>query len=190
MSLRMIKDMRPLKLHIGCGNVIFPGWVNVDVFNYPGVDIVDDATKLTSIPDGSCEIIYACHILEHISRHKTGQVLSLWRNKLIDGGKLRISVPDFAKVVERYHKYNQINECIGLISGGQTNPYDHHLAIFDKNSLIQHLTLAGFSEIKEWDWRLVEHSAFDDYSQAYLPHMDKENGQLMSLNIEATKCET
>jgi len=27
----------------------------------------------------------------------------------------------------------------------------------------------------------------DDHSQAYLPHMDKENGILISLNIEATK---
>jgi hypothetical protein len=28
---------------------------------------------------------------------------------------------------------------------------------------------------------------FDDHSQAYLPHMDKENGTLISLNIEAVK---
>jgi hypothetical protein len=27
----------------------------------------------------------------------------------------------------------------------------------------------------------------DDYSQSYLPHMDKENGTLMSLNLEAVK---
>ncbi|RPJ57790.1 MAG: methyltransferase, partial [Dehalococcoidia bacterium] len=26
-----------------------------------------------------------------------------------------------------------------------------------------------------------------DYSQAYIPHMDKENGILISLNVEATR---
>ena len=45
----------------------------------------------------------------------------------------------------------------------------------------------GFSDIQEWDWRKVDHGHIDDYSQAYLPHMDKENGLLMSLNIEAKK---
>jgi hypothetical protein len=28
---------------------------------------------------------------------------------------------------------------------------------------------------------------FDDHSQAYIPHMDKENGTLISLNIETIK---
>ena len=28
---------------------------------------------------------------------------------------------------------------------------------------------------------------YDDYSQSYLPHMDKENGMLMSLNLEGRK---
>ena len=30
-------------------------------------------------------------------------------------------------------------------------------------------------------------SDFDDHSQAYLPHMDKENGTSMSLNVECIK---
>lgn len=34
------------------------------------------------------------------------------------------------------------------------------------------------------DWRDVEHRKHDDYSQSYIPYMDKENGQLMSLNVE------
>ena len=41
--------------------------------------------------------------------------------------------------------------------------------------------------MREWDWRKTDHSNIDDYSQAYLPHMNKENGLLVSLNIEAKK---
>ena len=33
----------------------------------------------------------------------------------------------------------------------------------------------------------LKHSDIDDYSQAYIPHMDKDNGTLMSLNVEAIK---
>jgi len=29
---------------------------------------------------------------------------------------------------------------------------------------------------------------YDDHLQAYLPHMEKENGLFVSLNVEAEKC--
>jgi len=37
------------------------------------------------------------------------------------------------------------------------------------------------------DWRDTDHVNYDDFSQAHLPHMDKVNGLLMSLNLEAVK---
>ena len=49
------------------------------------------------------------------------------------------------------------------------------------------LRRVGFAEMRRWDWRRTEHAAIDDYSQAYLPHLDRENGLLMSLNLEAVK---
>lgn len=176
-----------VKLHIGCGSAILPGWVNLDLREVPGVDIIDDATKLLSVKNGSCSMIYSCHVLEHISRHKIVETLTLWRSKLAEGGKLRLAVPDFEKVVSRYQSTKDIKECIGLVSGGQKNDHDYHFMIFDKASLTEYLIEAGFSNVSEWDWRIVDHSGIDDYSQAYLPHMDKENGMLMSLNLEATK---
>ena len=45
----------------------------------------------------------------------------------------------------------------------------------------------GFQEVRRWDWRTTEHTQVDDYSQAHLPHLDKEHGTLMSLNLEAVK---
>ena len=56
---------------------------------------------------------------------------------------------------------------------------DELIEVFDES--------CDFKNVKLWDWREVEHSNFDDYSQAYIPHMDKENGTLISLNIECTK---
>jgi len=49
------------------------------------------------------------------------------------------------------------------------------------------LRRGGFAEARRRDWRRTEHAEVDDYSQAYLPHLDRENGQLMSLNLEAVK---
>ena len=57
--------------------------------------------------------------------------------------------------------------------------------VFDEKSLTAYLKEAGFSEVYRWDWRSTGHAGMDDYSQAYLPHMDKDSGVLVSLNLEA-----
>ena len=44
-----------------------------------------------------------------------------------------------------------------------------------------------FQQIKKWNYEEVEHGKYDDYSQSYIPHMDKKNGELMSLNVECHK---
>jgi hypothetical protein len=35
--------------------------------------------------------------------------------------------------------------------------------------------------------RYVSHAGIDDYSQAYLPHLDKTSGVHMSINVGAVK---
>ena len=43
------------------------------------------------------------------------------------------------------------------------------------------------TNISIYDWRKTEHAQFDDHSQAYLPHFEKEKGILISLNVESKK---
>lgn len=178
-----------MKLHIGCGKKYLHGWTNLDIHAPDGssVDIIDNAKTLESIADDACDIIYACHILEHFGRHEYVEILKTWYKKLKKGGILRLSVPDFDKIVKIYNDSDDLDLILGLIVGGQNNRYDYHNMIFNKKSLLTVLSRIGFSEIREWDWRTSIHSHMDDYSQAFLPHMDKENGVLMSLNLEGVK---
>ncbi len=176
-----------MKLHIGCGHVILPKWVNLDIQPNKGVQIIDDARNLNKIEDESCDIIYACHILEHISRNEAQDVLNKWYSKIKNGGKLRLAVPDFGKIVQRYMETRDLEEVLGLIIGGHKDEWDKHCMIFDKNILTKMLLKSGFKDVKEWNWKSTDHSNHDDFSQAYLPHMQKDNGLLMSLNIEAYK---
>jgi hypothetical protein len=62
-----------------------------------------------------------------------------------------------------------------------------HKTTYDFKDLELVLKDAGFKNIKLFDWKSTEHAQFDDHSQAYYPHMDKENGTLVSLNIECVK---
>ena len=65
----------------------------------------------------------------------------------------------------------------------------YHKTTYDFKELSELLIECGFTDITYYDWKQTEHSQFDDHSQAYIPHMDKENGTLISLNIEAKKHE-
>ena len=176
-----------MKLHLGCGSKHIPGFVHVDVEAYPHVDFRVPVNRLTFAPDNSVDLIYASHVLEHFGRHEIDQVLQEWFRVLQKGGVLRIAVPDFDAVSKRYQETGELSELIGLVCGGQRNQYDFHKMVFDERLLGERLRNAGFISVSRYDWRNAQHAMMDDYSQAYLPHMDKEGGQLMSLNVEAVK---
>lgn len=175
------------KLHLGCGKCYLPGWVNVDISKNKKTDIIDDVTNLSSIDDSSCDIIYGSHILEHFGRYEYMDVLKIWFKKLRTGGILRLAVPDLDKIINHYNETHDLSLITGLLIGGQRDKYDYHGMIFNKENLTESLIKIGFYKVREWDWRETSHKEKDDYSQAYLPHMDKENGILMSLNLEAIK---
>lgn len=59
-----------LKLNVGCGRNIMPGWINLDSYPLPGVDIVADLNKCATsplpLPDSSVNEFLLSHVLEHI----------------------------------------------------------------------------------------------------------------------------
>ena len=85
---------QPIKLHLGCGHIRIPGFLNVDILDSSAVDLQDDISKLNKVPDNSVDLIYACHVLEHFSHVEALAVLKRWHEVLKPGGELRISVPD------------------------------------------------------------------------------------------------
>jgi len=179
--------MSLIKLHLGCGSRYIPGFVHIDVVYHDHIDYLIPIDDLIIYEDNTVDLIYNCHALEHFHRKKVLKVLKEWHRVLKPNGVLRISVPDFSKLCEIYMETKDIDLIIGPIVGRQDYLYNIHYNIFDYASLEKVLKEVGFREIAKYDWRRTEHAHIDDYSQAYYPHMDKEHGRLISLNLEAIK---
>lgn len=178
-----------MKLHVGCGSVRIPGYVNVDIRYLPNVDVVDNAELLRRFNRETITEIYTCHVLEHFSRWNVKTVLKRWYDLLQPKGILTISVPDFEAIVRQYQEKGNIEELIGLLYGGQEYKENFHYYCWDYKSLKRDLEKVGFVKVRRYNWQTSGFKDFDDYSKCYLPHMDFENGMLMSLNVVAEKAE-
>jgi predicted SAM-dependent methyltransferase len=178
-----------LKLNLGCWTRNFgPEWKHIDGGDYPHLDSHD----IVNLPyeDNTVDLIYASHVFEYFDREEGLEVLNKWFSKLKPGGILRIAVPDFGIMAKLYAegKY-PLQKFLGPIFGkmGMGSETIYHKTTYDFESLKNLLEKVGFLEVNNYDWRNTEHGHIDDHSQCYLPHMQKESGILLSLNLEAKK---
>ena len=178
-----------IKLNLGCGWRDFgPDWIHIDGGDYPHLDSKD----IINLPykDNSVDLIYASHVLEYFNRKEAKEVLTKWYSKLKPGGTIRIAVPNFEAMAQLYiNKQLQLQHILGPLYGQMPmgSQIIYHRTTYDYLSLESLLLDNKFTNVKKYDWQDTEHAPFDDYSQAYIPHMDKENGVLISLNVEAIK---
>ena len=142
--------------------------------------------------DGTVDLIYCSHAFQYFDPFDdVPDVLEEWRRVLKPGGTLRLAVTDFEAVVKIYLKYGCLEHqgIRGPLYGKwpSGDGFIYMKTTYDFESLKHILESAGFKDVRRYDWRETIHKDYDDYSQAYVPHMDKENGILISLNVEATK---
>lgn len=182
-----------MKLHLGCWHRQIPGFVHVDLCDLPHIDFKHRIDELPFIADGAAELVYCSHAFEYFDRVEAVRVLAEWRRVLAPAGLLRLAVPDFEALIRVYQQTGAIERVLGPLYGRmeiatQDGPrWLFHKTCYDERSLSALLRENGFSEPRRWDWRITEHAQVDDHSQAYFPHMAKDDGILVSLNLEARK---
>lgn len=182
-----------MNLHLGCGKRYIPGFIHVDLADFPHIDHRHEIQTLPMFEDGSADLIYSCHAFEYFDRFEALNLLREWRRVLKTGGTLRLAVPDFEALIQVYRETGDLLKIIGPLHGRmeimspQGPSWIYHRTVYDFKLLSSILNEAGFSDVRRYRWQDTLHREHDDCSQAYFPHMDKENGLLTSLNIEATR---
>lgn len=178
----MSEDKR-MRLNIGAGDKHLPGWINTDI-RPCGEKTVD----IRNIPyeKNVFDEIYACHVLDHLSRKDIDIAIKECYRVLKNHGTFRVAVVDFEKIVKIYNAGLNLEELWGSIVGGWKNEYDRHGCIFDFKLLKNYLEKHGFYDIKRYNWRDFLPEGFEDNSCAAIPKYDVY-GYAISLNVVATK---
>lgn len=153
-----------LKLNLGGGLTQIPGYTNID-------HITGGEVYPLALASNRAEVIRASHILEHFPVDDLANVLADWVRVLKPGGVLKIAVPDFKWIAEKYLAGADLPLCAYLM-GGQQNADDFHKSVFDKASLESLLEKAGLVDVQPWE------SEIDDCAR-----------YPVSLNLQGTKPE-
>lgn len=146
-----------MKLNLGCGAQVIPGWVNVDYFlgarlmKIPFFQSLNKKMKLFNLSwdkniylhdlthifpwsDSSIDIIYSSHTLEHFSKEDGRRFLSECHRVLRKNGIIRIIVPDLKKVVTAYDEgriyAEDFVENLGVLYGNSNNKMKKRFSIF------------------------------------------------------------
>jgi predicted SAM-dependent methyltransferase len=147
-----------MKLHLGCGEIILPGWTNVDAVHRPGVTVAD-LSRTFPWETSSVDFIYNEHFLEHLSLDQGHVFLSECRRVLKPTGVLRISTPSLQVLLDDYANRNlhridrsvwaplsparMLNEAMRLWG---------HQFIYDEEELVEALRRARFERMARCDY--------------------------------------
>ena len=116
-----------------------------------------NAVKRIPEPDHSADVLYTCHMLEHLDRREVELFLKEARRVLIPDGIIRIAVPDLKYHIENYLKDQDAEAFIRNIQLAGNKPKGlieklkhfivgerHHLWMYDGVSLCRLLLASGF----------------------------------------------
>jgi predicted SAM-dependent methyltransferase len=181
-NLSRVKKLKGISVNIGAGPFGTEGWTNIDMFKYKGVSLVYDCRQKMPFGNDSVERIRCEHVFEHLDRKdESPKFLQECRRVLIDGGTLRIVVPDLALFVNAYcsgskERWSAIGFDLDNLPGGMETPMDilnhtfrqdgEHKFGYDFDTLHRTVAAAGFSRVEKMSWGV----SLDPMLKADLPN--------------------
>ncbi|MHB8745780.1 MAG: glycosyltransferase [Gammaproteobacteria bacterium] len=153
---------KPLRLHLGCGEQHFQGYINID---YPqsehnvmnvNADAFANITEL-NFPRGSVDEIRLHHVFEHFNRVTALALLIKWHGWLNTGGILRIETPDLMGSAKTLLSNASQKVKMGVVRhlvGDQAAPWAYHIDQWYPERFERTLAMLGFApvQVRTWNW--------------------------------------
>lgn len=95
----------PVRLNLGCGDKILPGYINVDVVEAragKSPDVICDLHDLEPFPDNYADEVLAVHVVEHFWRWEIDAVIREWIRVLKPGGRMVLECPNLQAACEAF----------------------------------------------------------------------------------------
>ncbi|NJL62221.1 MAG: methyltransferase domain-containing protein [Methylacidiphilales bacterium] len=209
-------------LHVGCGLNVVEGWENIDaspslrIAQIPVIgrsilamsggpkwsqnvsygDIIQGLNK----KDNTCQLIFAAHVLEHLSLTDFQTALANIFKYLKPEGIFRFIVPDLKQYIDSYiQQYNDsslspiaaqqfLQESLVGCSTSRKDIYlrlrealsnSRHQWMWDEPSLIHALSQQGFKQVRRCE--------YGDWSDTRFSGVEKKENYLQAIGIEAIK---
>jgi predicted SAM-dependent methyltransferase len=140
-----------------------------------------DATKEIPLPDGSVDVLYSSHMLEHLDRKEAVLFLKEANRVLTSKGIIRVAVPDIEKLVQAYGEHKDADVFIESTCMCASRPHTlvqriktllvgarHHQWMYDGRSLSKLLKNEGFSNpivLKAGDTTISNPAPLDLYER-------------------------
>ena len=139
-----------MKLHLGCGKKILPGYINIDA---TCSDVVGDIRDLSSYEDNSVDEILAVHVWEHFWINEVLDIATEWKRVLKPDGKLILEMPCKDKVFMIIKSSYSDNENLTLwaMYGDPSTirtEQDLHKWLWSVRDIRTLLDQAGFSKVE------------------------------------------
>jgi predicted SAM-dependent methyltransferase/tetratricopeptide (TPR) repeat protein len=145
-----------VRLHLGCGLVHRPNWINLDRHTTDAADLLADAILLP-FPDGSAEAVEALQLVEHLGYVGTLFALHEWARVLAPGGSLRVETPDRAATLRAALSDESREATLPWLFGMDQRGLTHRY-LFSADELAQMTSKAGFVDVTaESATRLLTH---------------------------------
>ena len=140
-------DDADIRLNLGAGHIAMEGFVNVDMRELPGIDVVAPIDALPFEP-GTIAEIFSSHTVEHFPELQLRrQLLPYWASLLKEGGTFRAVVPDLEAMTRAYVKGKMSFEQLRSVTyGGQEYEGDFHFTGFTPDSLSDLLVECGLEK--------------------------------------------
>ena len=145
----------PIKLHLGCGDVVLPGFVNIDFLPVnPNVIAWNLLDMWPEAMNEKVSDIFSEDVLEHFFQKEQMYILCAANNALQDGGIFRVLMPSLEYLVESSRTFNEERDWFMVKNFGVATGADMlnhgmrfggHRWLHDEESFKRLATLCGYT---------------------------------------------